>query len=320
MSEENFPLCDCGCGKEVTKKTNKYLWGHNKNVVTDETRQKLRDANLGITLEMRHGEEKAKEIKRKIGLKSKERIPYQKGKTWEELYSKEGSEKLRERLKETHTNNPIFKDRKGPRNPYYKGAKDSLYKHWSPKITEDKNRENKDKKIEVKCTYCGKWYVPTQIELDNRIGAVRKNNGIGCNFYCSGECKKLCPDHYQVLWPKNHKPYNIKKDDTPNLTNEHGHNFSVEVNPLIRKLVFERDNWECQRCNVQESLQCHHIDPIALNPGFANDIDSCITLCIECHQSVHKTIEGCGYNDLKNEKQNRIQGCPEKQEVTNGEI
>jgi len=64
-------------------------------------------------------------------------------------------------------------------------------------------------------------------------------------------------------------------------------------------MVFERDDWECQKCEKKESIECHHIDPVSQEPMFSNDMDSCITLCKECHKYIHMNIEGCGYNELR---------------------
>ncbi len=285
----NNPLCQCGCGERVSNSKNKYIWGHNAKdiIITQETREKLRIANFGKTYEEKYGKEKADEIKKKVGLKSKGRIPACKGKTWDEYYGKEKADEMRKILSEKNTGNPKLKDRKGEKNPYYKGAKDSLYKHWSPKLNIDKNRENKEGKIEVKCTYCGKWFIPTSVEMDNRIRALKQKE-VGNDFYCSKECKELCPDFYQVLWPKNYKPYD-----------NHYNNRRVEVDPNLRQMVFERDDWTCQKCEKKESLECHHIDPVSQNPMLANDMDSCITLCKECHKFIHMNIKGCGYNELK---------------------
>ncbi len=293
MNKE-LPFCKCDCGGRVTKPNNKYIWGHNAkgHIVSQETREKVRKAHFGITYEERHGKEKADKIKKKIGAKSKGRIPLCKGKTWVELYGEEKAAEMRKTIAEKHKVNPIFKDRVGEKNPYYKGAKDSLYKHWGPKITEDGKRENEDGKIEVKCTYCGKWFIPTQIEMDNRIKEL-KREGVGCNFYCSPECKELCSDYYQVLWPKNYKPYD-----------NYSNNRRIEVHPQLRQMVFERDNWTCQKCEETKYLECHHIDPISKEPIFANDMDSCITLCKECHKFIHVNIEDCGYAELKKIKKN----------------
>jgi hypothetical protein len=61
-----------------------------------------------------------------------------------------------------------------------------------------------------------------------------------------------------------------------------------EYNPLwheIRKLVYKRDNYECQECGVhcrqegKDKIQCHHIDYDITN----NDLSNLITLCASCH-------------------------------------
>ncbi len=294
MSNE-LPFCKCGCGQKVSSKKNKFIWGHNAKGSnhTKETREKLRNAHLGKTYEEKYGKVKADEIKKKLWANREKVDPPWKGKTWVELYGKEKADEIRKIIAEKHRNNPKFKDRKGSKNPYYKGAKDSLYSHWSPKLTYDENRENNEGKIEVRCRYCNKWFVPTSVEMDNRIGELRRE-GSGSNFYCSDDCKKLCPDHYQVLWPKNYKPYdNINR--------------SVEVSPELRKMVFERDEWICQKCESTEKLECHHIDPVSLEPLYANDLDSCITLCKECHKGIHINIEGCGYSELREKKKDM--GC-----------
>jgi len=285
--DEQLPFCKCGCGQKVTKSNNKYIWGHNTKgqIASEETRKKLRDASLGITYEMRHGKEKSDEIKAKIGAESKGRASAIKGKKWDDFYGKEKSDEMKKIIADQHKVNPVFKGRIGIKNPNYKGAKDVLYKYWSLKLTEDDSRENKEGKIEVKCKYCDQWFIPTQIEMNNRIGALK--HGEGSNFYCSSECKESCSDFYQVLWPKYYKPYDNKYS-------------RVEVASTLRKMVFARDNWLCQKCEdpTKTAIECHHIDPVSEQPLFANDMDSCITFCVECHVFVHTQIEGCKYNEL----------------------
>ena len=50
MTEEELPLCECGCGLRVTKLGNRYIWGHNRRWVshTPETIVKMSAAKLGI--------------------------------------------------------------------------------------------------------------------------------------------------------------------------------------------------------------------------------------------------------------------------------
>jgi 5-methylcytosine-specific restriction endonuclease McrA len=82
------------------------------------------------------------------------------------------------------------------------------------------------------------------------------------------------------------------------------HTTSREVSTYLRQMVLERDNWTCQICGktIEEiQLHVHHMDPVAQNPMFQNDMDSCVTLCKICHKMVHSR-RGCRYVDLQCKK------------------
>ncbi|MFW6002463.1 MAG: HNH endonuclease [archaeon] len=67
-------------------------------------------------------------------------------------------------------------------------------------------------------------------------------------------------------------------------------------------MVFERDNYTCQKCLMTKndiSIHCHHIWPLNENPVESADIDTCITLCKDCHKRIHMKVAGCKYNELK---------------------
>lgn len=143
----------------------------------------------------------------------------------------------------------------------------------------------KNKKLlEVKCAYCGKWILPTNLQVRNRIQVFNGTISGEQRFYCSENCKQACPIFNQKKWPKDFKQAT-----------------SREVVPLLRQLVLERDNWTCQKCGTtteMAQLHVHHIIPYAQNKMQANDPDSCITLCKKCHEKVHQQ-DGCKYSDLK---------------------
>ena len=144
--------------------------------------------------------------------------------------------------------------------------------------------EDNLKILQVKCAYCGKWYVPKQYCVLNRIRALKGEVVGERRFYCSEGCKQACPIYWQSKYPKGFK-----------------HTTSREVDPNLRQMVLERDNWTCQICGktVDEAeIHCHHMDPAAQNPMFQNDMDSCIALCKGCHGWVH-TQYGCRYVDLR---------------------
>lgn len=57
------------------------------------------------------------------------------------------------------------------------------------------------------------------------------------------------------------------------------------------KFVLERDNYECQQCGLDMELQIHHIKLVKDFPELVNDYNNCITLCKQCHYSLHFPIE-----------------------------
>ena len=137
---------------------------------------------------------------------------------------------------------------------------------------------------QIKCRYCGRWVTPTVKQVKARLQGIEGNDK---NYiYCSDECKQECPTYRKKKYPKGFKPAS-----------------SREVNPHLRQLVLERDNYTCQKCGKDQDeltvgLHCHHIIPYVNSPIEADDPDNCITLCKDCHKLVHK-LPDCGYNELK---------------------
>jgi len=58
-----------------------------------------------------------------------------------------------------------------------------------------------------------------------------------------------------------------------------------ERNQTLRKKVFERDNFTCQKCKTEDkttkTLEAHHITPLVMEGD--DDLDNLITLCNDCH-------------------------------------
>lgn len=55
-----------------------------------------------------------------------------------------------------------------------------------------------------------------------------------------------------------------------------------------RTSVFERDNYTCQICGRRgEYLEAHHKKRWCDHPSLRFDVDNGITLCKECHKSIH---------------------------------
>lgn len=182
---------------------------------------------------------------------------------------------------------------KGTNNPNWKNGVSEknipLYNTYANKIEyAEKVRRNKaDKNIlEVRCTYCGKWYIPKRSEVQSRINALNGKLDGEYRLYCSDECKLECPIYRKVKYPLGYKKIS-----------------SREVQPELRQLRFKFDNWTCQECKKKDKqLHCHHIEGIRWEPLESADIDKVITLCKDCHKEVHKK-EVCGYNELKCKKE-----------------
>ena len=86
---------------------------------------------------------------------------------------------------------------------------------------------------------------------------------------------------------KGEKSYRWKNGVTPeNRRIRH----SIEFR-LWREAVFARDNWTCQKCMRRGSiiLHPHHIKSFAKYPELRFAIENGITLCIKCHNLIHKS-------------------------------
>jgi len=161
---------------------------------------------------------------------------------------------------------------------YYK--KPAKYDTFAHQISwcEDIRRDPKNNKLlQVKCyeSGCKEWFNPTNLQVINRLQALDMVWSGESHFYCSEECKKYCSIYNQKDYPMGHKP-----------------DYSRELQKPLRRLVIERDNYECQRCGSKESLICHHIEPVKCNPIMSADVDNCIILCTDCHELAHSQ-EGC---------------------------
>lgn len=296
----NNPLCACGCGEHVTKPTNKYIWGHHSRVLDCTW-------NRGLTKEtderiMSHSKKlKGRTKETHAGIKSqsekmKIKPPFFKGKKHSVISRKRMSDSIKllkivpwnkGKTKETSKRlQNVSEKLLGENHPQFKGlesGKCANYDNYSEKISFcEQIRRNEENLhiLEVKCSYCGKWYKPSTMDVINRISGLDNDTN---KFYCSNNCKELCPIYMKRARQEGEKNKNSR----------------TEVSAELRKMVIERDNWECQKCESKENLECHHVDPVSENPMLANDIDSCITLCTECHKEIHMKVDGCRYNELK---------------------
>ena len=288
-----MPLCDYGCGQEA-----KYQFKNGKWCCSDH-RMKCpinRQKNSGENNPF-YNKKHTKESRDKVSKKNKGKTAWNKGipRTEEEKQkiseaTKIGVNKpeIRKKLEERE-----IKALKGKNHPKWNGGyynkKIPLYDTYEYRISfAEPCRRNKDDKniLEVKCAYCGKWYIPTTMQIYERIRALNGKNYGEQRLYCSDKCKQECPIFHQILYSKDHKPAT-----------------SREVQPELRQMRFKVDNYTCQKCKKHQDqldvgLHCHHIEGIRWEPLESADIDKVITLCKDCHIEVHKQ-EGCGYNDMQ---------------------
>jgi 5-methylcytosine-specific restriction endonuclease McrA len=69
----------------------------------------------------------------------------------------------------------------------------------------------------------------------------------------------------------------------------------------LRKLIYQRDNWTCQRCgkHCHNNIQCHHIIPYRVGKNYrfiywnvsVDDESNLITLCKSCHGTVEREYQ-----------------------------
>ena len=314
-------ICDYGCGQEATYQFKNGKWCCSKNVSqcpstkkrisewgktrtgklnsfygkthTYKSKQLISNNRSGMLSGEDHplyGKTRSDKTKEKISLsnkgKCKGKIPWNKGKTYEELYGKEKAKFL----KKKHSNE--MKNR----IPWNEFTLDyiQMYHPFFFRIEEMRyNPENRDKKeIQVHCKNhnCpnskeqGGWFTPIYSQLYERIRQIESEDGQGgCYFYCSDKCKESC-----VL-------YNLKSDpfkDTSML-------YTYEEYNTWKTQVLKQDNYECQKCGSKENLHCHHIIPIKIEPMFSLDPDNGIVLCEKCHYKYgHKTGTECSTGNL----------------------
>lgn len=216
-------------------------------------------------------------------------IPIEKCKKCVKIYAIENKNHIISKQKELHSSEKykikrkiwkivnVEKIRKCAREKAHGVASFNTYAHRLTPIEECRIEKNTIDTLQVKCTYCGAWFTPELSNVIRRLGCINGNISGEQRFYCSINCKKVCPIYRQKLYPKDMTKRSMSR----------------EVQPELRKLVFERDRYICQKCEKSQleldvPLHCHHITGVEQNPIESADVDNCITLCKTCHSETHK--------------------------------
>jgi len=233
------------------------------------------------------------ETKRKIGISNSGRIVTDETRRKLSKINK-GRKFTDEHKRKISESNRIYKGKdKGGWKGGYTSNNIPRYDTYAPQIEwcEEVRRNDKDSNVlEVKCFKCDNWFIPKLWSVKNRIQCLRGNHKYYGRFYCSDKCKHTC-----FIWNKS--PETLMKEDALRSGRLNWLELEREVQPELRQMVLERDNNECVKCGSNESLHCHHILPVNIEPLLSADIDNCITLCKDCHIKVHKQ-DGCQYNQL----------------------
>jgi len=312
-------LCEYGCGQEA-----KYQFKNGRRCCSEHW--------TGCSYKRNEASEK-----------NKGKEPWNKGKTYEELYGEERSKEIKEKISESHKGEKnywygkrltsshkqnIAKSRMGQipgietrkklslkstgRKNAKKGKKyersvyntrrltiDIISKKYPlfSKIEEMKYNPDKPEEYEIQihCKYyeCknskeyGGWFTPTYIQLYERIRQIEKNGLDHIYFYCSQECKDLCP----LYNSRGNDPF--KDIDSPYTRGEY-ETWIQEVKKL--------DNSECQICGAKDHIHVHHIIPKKLEPIFALDPTNGICLCEKCHYKYGHKDNKCKTVNLANKQ------------------
>jgi hypothetical protein len=228
--------------------------------------------------------------KNKKRLKKKRHDRYVKNKEHEQKLHKAYREKHKAKLKVYHTEyrkQNVEQLRKYDRKRL---GSVTLYDTYAHQLTVHESPiSDENGYLLVMCTYCGRYFYPTQGQVKHRINALKGNvsegrTGVENRLYCSPNCKDACPIYRRLLWPAGYKEVT-----------------SREVQPELRQMRLACDEYACQRCGKtidDAQLHCHHIEGIVQNPIESADLDNTITLCKKCHKWAH-TQEGCRYFELR---------------------
>lgn len=246
-------------------------WNKNKKYVySEETLKKMRKKGgthiKGKTYEQLYGKQKSNILKKKRSYSAKKtmtgRIPWNKGvlNCFSVETRKNMSLKAKERMSDEVNRYLISKKLKQSLN-YYKENYPFFYKIETP-------IEDSEGNILVRCKMCNELFTPSGNQLYERIRQLEKDGGNdGCYFYCSDNCKNLCP------------LYNLKKDPFKDNVEK---KYTQQEYQQFREFVLERDEYKCQYCG-EKAEHVHHERPQKLEPFFSLDPDLAWSVCSECH-------------------------------------
>ncbi len=140
-------------------------------------------------------------------------------------------------------------------------------------IRENPNFQFGESTIQVRCKQCKNWFTPTNNQLTGRIRALEHPKGRdGLFFYCSDDCKSICPS------------YNIQEDPYKHTEKFYtSYEYEVFKKEVLIRQYDELNYNECELCGYRDDLEVHHKKPKKTHPHLILDPDNGIILCNICH-------------------------------------
>lgn len=173
----------------------------------------------------------------------------------------------------------MSKNNSGKGNPNYKGgvkfSKFCIFDTYSDKIAlcePTRRSPTNNTLLEVKCSVCGRWFLPKQFMVISRVRAINSEPGGVGAFYCSDLCKSKCSMYRKSKWSAGYNP-------RPYRNNEFFTDYAIGV---WSKEVLKRANYKCEYCG-EKAKHAHHIEPKKLAPGLALDPENGLACCVKCH-------------------------------------
>lgn len=155
----------------------------------------------------------------------------------------------------------------------------SKYLKWQRKYDKEKWRKNHPETTVTKtCEYCGKEFTTDTKHKYQKY----------CNYSCRNKANST-PEK-RKRWRKNYRNSNLKEIKKKDNEYKARIRFGAESKTLNRKVVDKRDKRVCQLCGSKKKIVIHHIR----YSGKAKDL---VTLCRECHASIHQRIKKEPYWD-----------------------
>ncbi len=178
-----------------------------------------------------------------------------------------------------------------------------VYKRTKPVSVETRRKISESKK--------GKAIHPNTIQGINRFmnseeGKVLSINNIR-KAILSNTGQKYSEERVAMISRRQREYWKnpeLRRRQAQNQINEKGPNWQGGKTNLNRKLrhsiefrlwretVFARDNWTCQQCMKRGgTIHPHHQKSFADYPEFRFASDNGVTLCVFCHQLIHKQLK-----------------------------